>query len=185
MNGVRNLDEIRARDPKLFEALSDIIQQHTNTSQQANTNPIGQPSPPPSVSGLHVSANNGHFQVAINDDNPLYRDVHYYVEHADNPNFTDPHVVHMGHSRNLSIFLGNSTRYWRAYSSYSSSAPGAPAYHGGATPLAVSGGGDIPGPSFLASQSSGTGTPGQGITGPGPIAFRGAIPPIRNARTND
>lgn len=182
MNGIRNLDEIRAKDQKLYEALSDIIAQHANTTQQTNSNPSGQPNPPPSISAVHVAAANGHFQVSISDPNPLYRDVHYYVEHADNPHFTDPHIVHMGHSRNLSLFLGNTTRYWRAYSSYSSSAPGTPAYHGGAaTPQPVTGGGPIGGPAFLPSQGSGTGTPGQGLTGPGIVPFRSenGTPPIR------
>lgn len=179
---VRNLDEIRGRDPKLYEALTDIIQQHSNTAGQTNSNPTGPPQPPPAIGGVKVSAANGHFQIAIEDPNPIYRDVHYYVEHADNPHFTDPHIIHLGHTRNHSIFLGNTTRYWRAYSSYASSSPGAPAYHGGATaPAPVNGGGPVGGPSFLASQGSGTGTAGQGLSGPGPIPFRSAtgVPPIR------
>jgi len=170
---IRNLDYIHSQDPKLYETLSDIIQAHENTSLQANLNGSGWPAPPPQIHGLQVAAANGHFQVSITDHNPLFRDVHYYVEHADNPNFTDAHVVHMGHSRNYSMFLGNTTRYFRAYSSYATSPPGDPVYHGGTKPAAVSGGGAIQGPKFLKSQSSGTGTPGQGLTGPGIVAFRG------------
>ena len=179
---VRNLEDIRAKDQKLYEALTDIINQHLNTSQQTNSNPIGNPEPPPAIAGLKVSASNGHFQVAINDPNPIYRGVSYFVEHADNPNFTNPHVEELGASRNANFFFGNSTRYFRAYSAYGSSSPGAPAYHGDpAAPEPVSGGGSIAGPDFLASQGSGTGSPGQGLSGPGPIPFRSTdgAPPIR------
>lgn len=176
---IRNLDFIRNENPRLYEALQDIIQQHANTSQQGNLNPTGQPEPPPAISSLKVTASNGHFQVAINDPNPIYRGISYFVEHADNPQFTNAHIEELGSSRNANFFLGNVTRYWRAYSSYPSSAPGPPAYHGGSVPMAVVGGGSIPGPSFQASQGSGTGTPGQGLTGPGITPFRGSIPPIR------
>lgn len=178
----RNLDEIRAKDQKLFECLSDIISQHAVTSQQGNFNATGHPEPPPSIAGLRVTAANGHFSAAIDDPNPIYRGVQYFVEHSGSPNFTDPHVIHLGATRNHTVFLGNVTRYWRAYSSYSSSAPGAPAYHGGAgTPQAVTGGGSIGGPSFLASQGSGTGTPGEGLSGAGRVPFRSSdgVPPIR------
>src|SRR6185369_9493 len=43
------------------------------------------------------------------------------------------------------------------------------------------GGGAIGGPDFLPSEGSGTGTPGQGISGPGPVPFRSDTgePPIR------
>lgn len=181
---IRNLNDIRADDQKLYETLTDIISQVHNIAEQGNLNPAAHPEPPPAISKLTVSAANGHFQAAIEDPNPIYRDVHYYLEHADNPHFTDSHIIHLGHSRNHSIFLGNTTRYWRAYSSYSSSPPGAPAYHGGAaSPEPVTGGGTVGGPTFLRSQGSGTGTPGQGLSGPGPIPFRSenGTPPIRKA----
>ena len=179
---IRNLDYIRAQDPRLYEALSDIIRQQSTVTQQTNASPTAPPAAPPSINGLQVSASNGHFQVAITDTANIYRGVQYFVEHADNPQFTDPHIVSLGASRNANIFLGNVTRYWRAYSSYAASGPGSPAYHGSASqPLAVVGGGSIPGPSFLPSQGSGTGSAGVGLSGPGPIPFRSAngAPPVR------
>lgn len=188
---VRHLDYLRSLDPKnlpgdfgakLVEALVSIQTQATNLEQQTNGNPKGQPNHPPQINGLNVQAQNGHFQISIVDNNPIYRDVHYYLEHADNPNFTNPHVIHLGHTRNHNLFLGSVTRYFRAYSSYASSAPGAPVYHGTQTqPAAVSGGGSVGGPSFLTSQGSGTGRAGQGLQGPGTIPFRTATgaPPTR------
>lgn len=181
---VRNLNDIRADDQKLFEALTDIISQVHNIAEQGNLNPAAHPEPPPAISKLTVSASNGHFQAAIEDPNPIYRGVSYFVEHADNPNFTDSHTEHLGPSRNAHFFFGNATRYFRAYSSYGSTPASAPAYHGSeAEPIAVTGGGSIPGPTFLRSQGSGTGTPGQGLSGPGPIPFRSenGTPPIRKA----
>src|ERR1039457_3445715 len=178
---VRNLDYIRTKDPKLYEALSDIIQQHGNLAQQVNGNSTGPPAAPPSVSGVNVTAQNGHFNVQIQDQGPIYRGIQYYMEHADNPHFTNPTVVHLGDSRSWDKFLGSVTRYFRAYSSYSSSQPGKPVYHGGTPPLPVAGGGTVGGPSFQSPQGSGTGSPGQGLTGPGITPFRSATgaPPVR------
>lgn len=187
---IKNIDYIRslASDqfpdlgPKLAEALQSIAAAHNTVEQQVNANSSGQPQAPPTINSLSVTGKNGHFNVAITDTNPIYRDVHYWAEHADNPNFVNPIVIHMGMSRNHNEFLGNVTRYWRAYSSYGASPPSAPVYHGSAAqPRAVNGGGTVGGPAFQASQGSGTGTPGQGVSGPGPIPFRSATgaPPIR------
>lgn len=180
---VRNLDYIRSKDPKLYEALEDLLQHHQNLAQQVNGNSTGQPGPPPPISGLQVTANNGHFNAQIKDEGAVFRGVQYYIEHSESPNFTNPTVVHLGDSRSWDKFMGNTTRYFRAYSSYSSSPPGAPAYHGGAIPTPVVGGGIIGGPPVQESQGSGTGTPGQGLTGPGRIPFRSStgVPPVRNS----
>ena len=175
---IRNLDFIRQLPEwgaKLYEALSDLNGQHQTLAQQVNGNGQGAPTPPPAIAGVNVTGQNGHFDIAINDPSPIYRDVHYYVEHADNPHFVNPSIIHLGHTRNHNVFLGNATRYFRAYSAYASSAPGAPAYHGGAAaPAPVSGGGSVGPPPFQKSQGSGTGAPGQGLSGPGPIPFRSA-----------
>ena len=186
MTGIRNLNYLRNKDPKLFETLSDIIQQHSNLTEQVNGNSTGQPLAPPNVAGVTVTAQNGHFNVAIQDQGKIYRDVHYYVEHADNPSFANPQIIHLGHSRNHDIYLGNVTRYFRAYSAYASSAAGDPAYHGSPiAPLPVVGGGADPGPLFQQSEGSGTGTRGQGLSGPGPVPFRSTtgVPPTRGENT--
>ncbi len=168
---------------RILEALDDIYQQHSNLAQQVNGNSTGQPQAPPQVGGLKVTGQNGHFNIAISDPkNPIYRDIHYWVEHSADPHFTNSHVIHMGQSRNHNLFLGNVTRYFRAFSSYSSSPPSTPVYHGmSATPLPVVGGGTVGGPLFTDGQSSGTGTPGQGLQGPGVTPFRSpnGIPPSR------
>ena len=180
---IKNGDWIRANmDPRVYEALHDLEQRHNTLLQQVNGNSTGQPQPPPAINSLKVTANDGHFSAAITDNGGIYRGVQYYLEHADNPQFTNPHVIHLGDTRNWTGFLGNTTRYFRAYSSYSSSAPSAPVYHGPSEdPQAVVGGGTIPGAAFLPAEGSGTGPAAVGLEGPGQIPFRSSdgVPPVR------
>lgn len=187
---VRNLDYLRSAAPtdtgygaRLYEALQDLITAHTNHVSQTNGNLVGEPAAPSPIDALNVTAQNGHFNVAITHNAEIYRGVQYYVEHADNPNFVNAvHTQASGtESRNHNEFLGNVTRYFRAFPSYASSGPAKPVYFGGAQPRAVVGGGSIGGPNFLPSQGSGTGTAGQGLSGPGPVPFRSktGAPPVR------
>lgn len=167
---------------KLFEALQSIGVQGTNIEQQTNSNAQGAPQPPQNIDSVNVSAANGHFSVAIQDQgNNLYRGVQYFVEHDSDPNFTNPITVPMGTSRNANLFLGNVTRYFRAFSAYPSSPRSQAAYHGSqSTPQAVLGGGTNGGPPVVASEGSGTGPAGVGLQGPGDVPFRGGgVPPAR------
>lgn len=189
---IRNLDYLRNADPatsgsnygaKLYEALQDINNAVTNHLLQTNSNPTGEPQPPDGQLGVKVTAQGGYMHVAINDQGPLYRGVKYWVAHADNPNFTN--AIHTQASgtelRNHTEFIGNQTRYVQVYKSYAGSGPTALVIHGGATPIAVQGGGAHPGPLWLPSEGTGTGTAGQHPSGPGPVAFRSATgkPPTR------
>lgn len=181
---VKNLEYLRTlHDGKLAEALESIAGGINNTIQQTNSNGSGSPQAPPTIGGLKVTGQNGHFNIAITDNSPIYRDVHYWIEHADNPHFLNPHVVHMGQSRNHNLFLGNVTRYFRGFSSYSSSPPSPAVYHSNAQgrPMGVQGGGSVGGPLFTLGQSSGTGNTGEGLQGPGVAPFRSTtgVPPSR------
>jgi hypothetical protein len=187
---VRNLAYIRSLSSKdfpdlgakLYEALTDIANNHATLAQQVNGNSTGQPTPPPPINGVNVTGQNGHFNIAISHDAAIYRGIRYYAEYDSSPNFSNPQVVPMGDSRNHNVFLGNGAYYWRAYSAYATSAPSAPAYHGGSlTPAAVSGGGSVGGPALQGSQGSGTGVPRQGLSGPGAVPFRSktGAPPTR------
>lgn len=167
---------------KLHEAIMDIATRTVTLAQQTNSNLTGQPAPPPAVNGVNVTGQDGYLHVAVTDQNQIFRGVQYFAEHADNPHFTDPHIVPMGASRNVSIPVGNQTRYVRVYSAYGATGPSSPVYHGSqVAPLPVSGGGSGPGPLLLPSQGSGTGAAGQGISGPGPIPYRTdtGVPPVR------
>ncbi len=164
---------------KLAEALQSIQQAHNNIEAQVNGNSTGGPEPPPKINGLQVTGQNGYLHVAIQHDAPFYRGIRYYVEHADNPQFTDAQIVRAGDVRNVTIPAGG-TRYVRAYASYPSSSANEPVYHGSPVqPTAVDTGGN--GPAFLPSQGSGTGPAGVGLQGPGKEPFRpvAGAPPTR------
>jgi len=166
---------------RLAEALQSIQQAHNNIEAQVNGNSTGGPQPPGKINGIQVTGQNGFLHVAIQDNNSIYRGIRYYVEHADNPQFTNPQIVALHDVRNVSIPVGG-TRYVRAYSAYSSSAPSEPTYHGNpAQPIAVNAGAG--GPALLPSQGSGTGPAGVGLQGPGKTPFRpvDGVPPIRGA----
>lgn len=161
---------------RMYEAFKSIQNQSANTEQQGNSNPQGQPSPPPGIQGVNVVAANGHHTVTITDQNAgLRRGVNYWLERSMTPDFANPHIIDLGQSRNHSEFLGNGTFYWRGHSSYGSSQSGPPAYHGSASqPTPVNAGGDIGSPAELPSQGAGTGAAGQGLMGPGPVPERTA-----------
>lgn len=172
---LRNLEYIRSIPvfgARLYESLVDVQNQASATEQQTNSNALGQPTPPPAINNLHVSTGpGGEFQLAITDSNKISRGINYWAEHADNPHFNNPHIIDMGQSRNHSVYLGGQSLYWRAYSSYPSSPTSPAVYHGSqAQPAAVRGG--VTGVRS-ASQGAGTGAPGQGLYGPGPVAQRG------------
>ena len=168
---------------RLAEMIETMAQGVNNMAQQTNSNPTGTPEPPPPINSLNVTAENGQFDLSINHEGAeFYRGVHYFAEHADNPNFVNPQIVHMGTSRNARLFLGNAERYVRAYAQYPGSAPGKMAYFGSeAQPFRVRGGGSVPSATFGRSQGSGTGQQGQGHSGFGPEPFRSNTgkPPIR------
>jgi hypothetical protein len=167
---------------RVYEAFQSIAAAHNNVEMQTNANATGEPQPPPSPLGIQVTARDGYMHVALNDQGPLYRGVQYWVAHADNPNFNNAqHTQASGTElRNHTEFIGNQTRYVQAYKSYPWSGPTSPVIHGGATPIAVQGGGSIAGPLWLPSEGTGTGAQNQ-IGGPGPVPFRSAsgVPPVR------
>ncbi len=167
---------------KLAEQLTSMIQGTNNLEQQTNGNTQGPPQPPGKINGLQVTAKDGHFAIAIQDHNEVYRGVRYFFDHSDNANFTNAVTVDMGTTRNANLYLGNVDKFFRAYSAYGTSSPSDPVYHGDqGTPIPVSGGGAIPGPPAMASQGSGTGPAGVTLEGPGKTPFRSGDgkPPTR------
>jgi hypothetical protein len=167
---------------KLKEALQSLGDAITTHLSQTNGNATGQPIPPPNISALQVTGQNGHHSIAITDNSNFYRGIQYHLEHDTSPQFTNPQPVSIGPSRNASLFLGSGPRYWRAASSYGLSAPSTWVYFGtAAQPKAVDAGGPIGPPAALASQGSGTGAKGVGLSGPGQQPFRSKTgqPPVR------
>ncbi len=182
LNLDKNIDYIRQANewtPDLGAKLAELLSAHsqgiTNVAQQTNANPQGPPQPPPNINSLNVSAQNGQFTAQINHQGAeFYRGVHYFLVHSDNAQFTNPHTVHLGTTRNwASGNWGNAKRYFAAFAQYPGSDPTPLTYHGDASaPKLVTGGGSTPGPDFGASQGSGTGDPGVAHSGFGPVPYR-------------
>jgi hypothetical protein len=162
----KNRQYILDKHPEIGEAFDDIVSQLQNVAGQSNANPNGVTDPPISPSSLKVTAAQGIFDAQIIDRNPVQRGINYFLEYSDNPGFSSPHTIDLGQSRNHRVALGNNTLYWRAHSSYPTSARSAPVYHGSqASPVAVVGGGTSTGPSFLPSEGSGTSNGASGSDG--------------------
>ena len=160
----------------LYEALAAVQQQSGNIEQQTNTNANGHPEAPPPLDALSVKSKDGHYSIALQHNAAISRGVRYYVEHDTSPAFTNPQVISLGDARNHHVFLGSGARYWRAYAAYASSAPSRPTYFGSAAvPTPLEGGGSIGPPAVQRSQGSGTGAPGQGLSGPGPVPVRSPL----------
>lgn len=180
----RNRSYIMNKDPKYVEALDDIINHVQNVMTQTNASPTGTVNAPPTPGGLTVSAANGIFEAAIQDNqSPVTRGVQYFLEHSDTPAFTAPKTISLGPSRNWSGALGNRTLYWRAHSAYPTSPRSGHVYHGGssAQPLPVRGGGVVVGPTPLPSYGSGTSNGASGSDGAfGNNPFRGTSRPTNS-----
>ena len=163
---IRNLDHIRQKDPRLYEALTDI---------QNALQPLSQPAPPV-ISGINVKSANGYFTVTLTDNGPVNAGIAYFLEYSTTPGFQQPVVVHLGPSRTAVLNLGSQTLYWRAYSQYQNpfSNPNSPTVFGGSTPTPVIGGGSVGAPPAVSSTGSGTAATNgqQGGVGFGKIQVR-------------
>lgn len=179
---VPSVPELKNLGPRLYKALLSTQTGVRNIEQQTNTDSNLHPAAPPPIDGLNVSASNGIFHASITHNAPIYRGVHYHLEYADNPNFTNSFGIHMGPNREWRGSLGNLNLHFRAAASYGISPPSNWTYLGGqSSPTQVQGGG-VSGPALpTQSQGSGTGLPGQGFQGPGTSAYRSesGAPPVR------
>ena len=169
---IPNLEYIRSKDPKMYEAFVAIQDALVPSTQE----------PPPPVSGVSVqSLGTGAVDVTITDNGQINQNVNYFVEHDDNPNFTQPRVEHLGPSRTVQISTGNQGRYFRAYSQYFNppSQPSAPIVFGGSrNPTRIFGGS---GTVVALQPSTGSGTAAtngqQGGSGAGKVPVRPLINP--------
>jgi hypothetical protein len=167
----RNMPYIRSLDPKLHEALADIVNAHNNIAQQVNADPTSVTPPPPKIAGLNVVEQNGIFDAQITDHSAFNRGSSYMLEYSDTPNFQNAHTVHLGPARNWRGNLGAGSLHFRAYSAYGSSAPSEPVYHGG-RPGIVVGSGSMVGPPMQQGMGSGTGSATQTAQGFGSLPYR-------------
>lgn len=160
-----------------------------NLAQHVGVDSNGMVATPPTIQQLNVKSNgNGLVHAVITDNNPIQKNLHYFVEYDTDPSFKQPHVVHLGASRSMPPLNlpanddnGNPQQfYFRAYSQYQGSHPGEPIHFGGEVPTAVAPGGTQQ-MTLLPSTGSGTAQPTgqQGGSGFGKVLFRPAQGPKR------
>jgi hypothetical protein len=163
MLNIPQLAQVKARDPYVYESLSQIVSAINSLGRATGVDPSGSIAQPANIGGISVVAAGGIFDIAITDNSAVHRGICYFAESDTSQNFTAPRVYFMGCSRNLRVALGSLTLYWRGYSQYIGSTPSTPIAFG-SPPTAVAGGGSA-GPALQPSAGSGTATAQQGGSG--------------------
>lgn len=169
----------------LSDALRKVQEGVNGLGQNIAVDPTKTLPPPPTIQQLQVKTNGtGLVHAVIADNNPIQKNLHYFVEYDTNSAFSQPHVVHLGASRSMSpITLPNRDDngqpqkfFFRAYSQYQGSHPGQVVHFGGTTPTAVDPGGAQQ-MTLLPSTGSGTAqsTGQEGGSGFGKILFRPTV----------
>ncbi len=162
---------LHANMPRLYELMADVVQSVSSIGSQVNAEPVGSAPSPPRIAGLNVVAGNGVFDARITDHAPVSRGVEYQLEYSTTPDFASSHLVHLGPSRNWRGSLGRQKLYFRAHSTYPTSAPSSPVLHGGAMASMVDGNHPVE-PALQAGAGSGTGALTQSGQGYGTQPFR-------------
>jgi hypothetical protein len=190
----REIDYVRNL-PGWGDRLANALQRIETGVNGIATNLGGDPTQtvtaPPTIQGLSVKTDGaGNVHAVVSDNNPIQRNLHYFLEYSTDPSFPQPHVVHLGATRTMNPIAlpanddnGKPQKfYFRAYSQYPGGHPGQPIHFGGTTPSPVSPGGSAK-MTLLPSTGSGT-APSDGQTGGsgfGKILFRGPITPKRSS----
>lgn len=174
----------------LGKALQALVDGANALGKNLSADPTQTMPQPPTIQKLNVKASGGTVHATITDNNPIQKNLHYFVEYDTSPAFAQPHVVHLGASRSMSPIslpaLDDNGQpqpfYFRAYSQYPGSHPGEVQHFGGSQPTAVNSGGSLQ-MTLLPSTGSGTAqaTGQQGGSGFGKVLFRPAVGPKRQS----
>lgn len=157
---IPQLEELRQRDPVMYEICKKMVGAINSTARQVNVDPVNPIERPTAIDSLSVTAADGIFDIQITDTSDVRRGIWYFAEYSADSGFSDAKVVLMGPSRNHRVQLGNLTLYWRAYSQYLGSDASDPVMFG--APTAVVGGGTLAGPTPQTSTGTGSGGTGFG-----------------------
>jgi hypothetical protein len=188
LRGGQLLSDIENQFPKLGIFLRSKVLPAINTiGRNAAVAPVGQIAAPAAPGSVNVKVAGEIAHVTIDDPSAVQRGGQYHVELATNPQFSQPHVEHLGSSRGRFINLPTNaddgtphTWYARAYSQYPGSQPGAFTYHGGDEPAGFTMGGTT---NMTPLPSTGSGTASsdgqQGGSGLGKVLLRPAPAPKR------
>lgn len=187
----KHTQAIQVRDRETAAALRMIEDAINHLAKNTGSSALGEPSPPGNIQALNVKVNGELAHASITDNSPLTRNIHYFLEYANEPNFLAPLVEHLGTSRQRVLNLPTNddggvahNYYLRAYSQYPGSKPSARVNFGGQLPSAVVMNGST-NLTLLPSTGSGTAAPNgeQGGQGFGRFITRPAVQPKRNVHT--
>jgi len=180
LNLGHQLAYIKQKDPKLGDAMQQIVDQLNQTLVNTGTDSNGDYPAPSRLQNIQVAAANGVAHIQITDNAKIQKGVNYFLEHDTDPSFPRPYVVDLGASRTHLLPVGDSTFYFRAYHQYPGSKPSEPLVLGGSNPTAIAGGGAAL-PTLFPSTGSGTasGDGQQGGSGLGLVLFRPTTGPLR------
>ena len=178
----KQLIQVQNENPSLGNLLRRMSAAINRLGLNAGVSPVGSLPAPPTVGAVNVKASGETVHVTVFDASEATTNREWFVEHATEPNFIAPHVVHLKASRGVFLSLpsktdagGSQPWYFRAYSQEPGSPPSAPVYYGGLSPTAVTLTGSTQ-LTPLASTGSGTASPlgNQGGWGRGKVPYRPA-----------
>jgi hypothetical protein len=181
-DGGKQLVEIQNENPSLGRLLQRTVSAINRLASNAGVSPVGQLPIPPTIGAINVKASGETVHVTVDDASEATTNREWFIEHATEPNFIAPHVVHLKSSRGAFLNLPSKTDagtaqgwYFRGYSQDPGSPPSAPVYFGGLSPTKVTLSGSTQ-LTPLASTGSGTASPlgTQGGWGRGKIPVRPA-----------
>lgn len=164
---------------RMHELVSDLVSNQKQIAQQTNSDLSGNPAPPPPLQSVSVTPTEVGHHISIAHEGDFFQGNVYHIESSESSNFTNPHPEYTGPAREINLATGTQNLHFRAFASYLNGANTAPVFHGGTTPVPVKGGTASP---RGQSQGSGTGRPGQGLSGYGPVPYRGSKPPQRGTK---
>jgi hypothetical protein len=169
------LDGVPEFGSRLSELVQDLVENQHQLAQQTNSSLTGNPAPPPPLQSVMVTPTEVGHHVSIVHQ-PDYRGTVYHVESSTSPNMVNPFPEYTGPAREINLATGKQKLYFQAFASYLNSGNTTPVFHGGVTPTPVTGGKNVP---RGTSQGGGTGKPGSGLAGYGPVPYSGSKPPVR------
>jgi hypothetical protein len=143
--------------------LQKIINGVNTLANNTASSAIGRLSPPPPIQGLNVVTGGEYAHITITHNGQIQQGIHYFVEIANNPQFSGAHPIDYGTSRTrdpihlapLDSTGAAQSWYARGYCQYPGSNPSSPVNFGGASPTAITTAGTTR-LSWLPSTGSGT-----------------------------
>lgn len=145
LDGGRFLADLFTKDALQASFQQKIINAINYLGKTLGANPVGNIAAPPRLDNLSVKTSGEMVHVSIAHNARVSKNAHYFLEVANEPNFVQPIVKHIGVSRTpepfpLPTFDDNGnmqTWYFRAYSQYPGSKPSPTLTFGGASPVGI------------------------------------------------